>query len=172
MAHISLTLGFVGLSPKVEIAIQPPVARATLLQRGKTLANVRAITLIPARRSPTEPAPWIVALPGLAPLQAPQSAHREDDGEERGHAEREERPDEEEGSAGVGDAAADADPLSHHMNDGDDQRKERPEEDDDVPRSPFGEHQRSVQPDDQDWHRNEVQKLSRLHPADDVISQV
>ena len=35
-----------------------------------------------------------VALPGLAPWQAPQSAHREDDGEERGHAERQERPDE------------------------------------------------------------------------------
>src|SRR5262245_35077424 len=35
----------------------------------------------------------VVGLPGLAPGQAPQSAHREDDGEERGHPERDERPD-------------------------------------------------------------------------------
>jgi hypothetical protein len=45
--------------------------------------------------------------------------------------------------------AADADTLPHHVDGGDDQSKERPEEDDDVPRSPFGQHQRSVQPDDQ-----------------------
>src|SRR5215468_456843 len=43
-----------------------------------------------------------------------------------------------------------ADTLPHHVDDGDDQSKERPEEDDNVPRSPFGEQQRSVQPDDQD----------------------
>ena len=35
----------------------------------------------------------------------PQSAHTEDDGEERGHAEREQCPDEEEASAGLGDRA-------------------------------------------------------------------
>src|ERR1017187_1294323 len=45
-------------------------------------------------------------LPGPAPSQAPQSTHREDGGEERGHADRDERPDEEKGSAGVGDPAA------------------------------------------------------------------
>ena len=89
-------------------------------------------------------------LPGLTPLQAPQSARREDDGEDRSHAEREERPDEEEGSAGLGDAAADADTLSHHVDDGDARTKERPNQDDDVPRSPFGKHQRSIEPDDQD----------------------
>jgi len=115
-----------------------------------------------ARGSPAEPDPrrstppcdgpfhvWVVGLP-LAPEQGPQSTRREDDREERGHAERDERPDEEEGSAGLGDVAADADTLPHHVDNGDDQSKERPEEDDDVPRSRFGEHQRSVQPDDQD----------------------
>ena len=44
-------------------------------------------------------------------MWAPQSAHQEDDAEERGHAECEECPDEEEGSAGIGDVAADADTL-------------------------------------------------------------
>lgn len=39
---------------------------------------------------------YIFGLLGLAPSQAPQTAHREDDGEERGHAHREECPDEEE----------------------------------------------------------------------------
>ena len=53
----------------------------------------------------------VIRLPGLAPSQAPQSARREDEGEERGHAERDQRPDEEEGSAGIGDVAADADTL-------------------------------------------------------------
>jgi hypothetical protein len=43
--------------------------------------------------------------------EAPQSARREDDGEERGHAEREERPDEEEASAGLRDLAADTFPI-------------------------------------------------------------
>src|SRR6266478_8318932 len=48
----------------------------------------------------------VVGLPGLTLLQAPQSARREDDGEGRGHAERDERPDPEKDSAGVGDPAA------------------------------------------------------------------
>src|SRR5216684_982288 len=98
----------------------------------------------------------LFGLPAPAPWQAPQSAHREDDGEERGHAERDQRPDEEEGSAGIGDVAADADTLPHHVDDGDAQPKELPEEDGDIPRSPFGEHQRSVQPDDKDGHSSEV----------------
>ena len=100
----------------------------------------------------------------------PQSAHREDDGEERGHAEREECPDKEEGSAGLGDGSADSAPL--HVDDGDDQPKERPEEDDDVPRSLSGQHQRSVQLDDENGQRNEVGKRPWLHPADDVVRQV
>jgi hypothetical protein len=65
----------------------------------------------------------VVRLPALAPLQGPQSARREDDGEERRHAECDERPDEEEGSAGLGDVPADADTLPHHVDDGDDQSK-------------------------------------------------
>jgi hypothetical protein len=59
------------------------------------------------------------------PSQAPQSAHRENDGDQRGHAERDDRPDEEEGSAGLGDFAADT--LPHHVEDGDGQPEERPE---------------------------------------------
>ena len=114
----------------------------------------------------------MVGLSGPAPWQAPQSARREDDGEERGHAERDERPDEEEASAGIGDAAGDADTLPLHVEDGDGQRKERPEEDDDVPGSPFGEHQRSVQPDDKDGHSSEVRGPSLFEPANDVIRQV
>jgi hypothetical protein len=45
------------------------------------------------------------ALSRPAPLQAPQSAHREDDREERGHAHREECPDEEETPAALGPEA-------------------------------------------------------------------
>src|ERR1043166_1242922 len=59
----------------------------------------------------------VVGLPGLAPLRAPQSPRREDDGEERGYAERDKRPDEEEGPAGgLGDLGAHASPL--HVDDG------------------------------------------------------
>src|SRR5271168_1711715 len=95
-------------------------------------------------------------LPRLAPLWAPQAARREDNGEERGHGERDERPDEEEASAGIGDAAGDADTLPLHVDDGDDQQKERPEEDDEVPRSPSGEDQSSVKQDDKDGHNSEA----------------
>ena len=75
-------------------------------------------------------------------------------------------------SAGIGDAAGDPDTLSPHVGEGDDQRKEPSEEGDDVARSPFGEHRRSVQPDDKGGHRSEVCERSRLHPPDDVIRQV
>src|SRR5689334_449738 len=47
------------------------------------------------------------ALPGLAPLQAHQSAHRKDGGEKSGHAERDEYPDERE-CVGSGEGAGDA----------------------------------------------------------------
>ena len=97
---------------------------------------------------------------------------REDDGEERGHAEREQRPDEEEASARMCDAASDADTPPSHMEVRDGQRKDRPEEDDDVPRSPSGEHQRSVQPNDEDGHGGEVLQRSRFDSADDVVRQV
>src|SRR5262249_55630201 len=88
-------------------------------------------------------------LPRLAPSQAPQSARRKDEGEDRGHAEREECKDKEEASAGLGDLA---DSMALHVDDGDDRPNERPEQDDDVTRSPFDEHQRSVKPKDQDEH--------------------
>jgi len=52
-------------------------------------------------------------------------------------------------SAGVGDPAADKS-RSPHVDDKDAQPTDRPEEHDDVPRSPVREHQRSVQPDDQE----------------------
>src|SRR5216684_6861387 len=95
---------------------------------------------------PRWPAPSNVLslLPGLAPLRAPQSACREDEGEHPSHAERVKRPDEQEGWAGLGDLAAKNASRSHHVDDGHARRKERPDEHDDVPRPPFGEHQRSV----------------------------
>ena len=57
----------------------------------------------------------VLRLPGLAPLQAPQSARREDEGEHRSYAERVKRPDEQEGSAGLGDLAAKNASRSHHV---------------------------------------------------------
>ena len=87
-----------------------------------------------------------VGLPGPAPWQAPQSADREDGGEEPEHADREQRPDEEEVSAGIGEPAGDADTLPLHVDVGDEHRKERSEEHDDVARPPPGKQQRSVQP--------------------------
>jgi hypothetical protein len=84
----------------------------------------------------------------------PQPARREDDGEESGHAEREERPDKEEGSVGLGNRSADSRPL--HVDAGDDQFKERHEEEDDVSRSLSGQHQRSVQLDDNNGQHNQV----------------
>jgi len=53
------------------------------------------------------------ALPGPAPWQAPQSLRREDDGEDPGHADREERPDEEEAAGGLGDLAVICPPHVH-----------------------------------------------------------
>ena len=100
----------------------------------------------------------------------PQSARREDYGEERGQAEREECPDKEEGSVGLSDRSADAGPF--HVDDGNDQPKQRPEKDDDVSRALSGQDESSVQPDDKDGQRNEVEKRSWLHSPDDVVRQV
>src|SRR6476646_7691923 len=89
----------------------------------------------------------------------------------RGEAERDHRPDEEEASAWeFGDLRANTRPS--HVNDGDGQPKERPEKNDDVSRSPFGERQRSIQPDDQNGYSNEVGGPSLFHPADDVVRQM
>ena len=83
------------------------------------------------------------------PSQAPKSAYREDDGDERGHAEYDNRSDQEEDSPGLGDFAADTFPG--HVEDGDGQPKERPKEHYDVPRSPFGEHKRFRKAKRQGW---------------------
>src|SRR5262249_30642229 len=131
--------------------------------RGLGCAPARATGLFDARRSICGPFRKVapkrpglhLPLPGAA-SQAPQSARRKDEGEESDHAERDECPNEEERSARVGDATAGAHTLPAHVDDGDAQRKERQEEIDDVPRSPFDEHQRCVQPNDQDWHNREV----------------
>ena len=81
------------------------------------------------------------------------SARAESDGQHRGHAQREECPYEEEGLGGLADLAADNAAGSLHVDDRDDQPKERPEENDNVSRSPFGKRQRSVQPDNENKHR-------------------
>src|SRR6185295_12696868 len=80
-------------------------------------------------------------LAGPAPGQAPQAAHREDDGEERGHAHREECPNEEQAVTAVG---PEADSHASHVDHRDAHQQERRDEDDDIPRSLFGEHERSV----------------------------
>src|SRR5207302_315451 len=69
-----------------------------------------------------------------------------DGGEEPKHADRDQRPDEKEVSAGAGEAARDTDALPLHVDVGDEHRKERSEEHDDVARPPPGKQQRSVQP--------------------------
>jgi len=59
------------------------------------------------------------------------------------------------------------------MHDAHGRPKYRPDEHDDVPRAPFGEHQRSVQPDDNDDHGNKEPNLG--HPAllmEEVVRQM
>ena len=79
---------------------------------------------------------------GWPPSQTPQSARREDEGEAPQPAERPECPDEEEAAGGLGDLAVMRPP---HVHDGHGCREQPDEQHDDVPRSPFGEHQRPVQ---------------------------
>ena len=76
--------------------------------------------------------------PHFARTQTPQSVQRENNGKQRRHADRDQRPDEEEISGRVSDAAADADTLPPHVDDGDHQPKQRSDEDDEVPLSPSG----------------------------------
>jgi hypothetical protein len=57
----------------------------------------------------------VVGLPGLAPLRAPQSTRREDEGEAPERAERPECPHEEEAAGGLGDLAVVCPP---HVDDG------------------------------------------------------
>src|SRR6185436_6735801 len=109
-----------------------------------------------------------------APWQAPQSAHAKDDGEEREHANRQQRPDEEEMSLVASETARNPDALRPtHVYIGHKQPEERPEQDDDVSRSPPGEQQCAVQPDAGNEHRpNEVREPSWLPSIDDVTCHV
>src|SRR5437879_7783988 len=93
----------------------------------------------------------VVGLPWLAPSQTPQSARREDEGEAPEPAERPECPDEEEAAGGLGDLAVMCPP---HVDDGHACREQPDEQHDDVPRSPFGEHQRPVQQYHENGQRN------------------
>jgi hypothetical protein len=87
----------------------------------------------------------------MAPSQTPQSARREDEGDAPERAERPECPDEEEAAGGLGDLAVMCPP---HVDDGHACREQPDEQHDDVPRSPFGEHERPVQEDREDEQRN------------------
>ena len=57
----------------------------------------------------------------------------------------------------------------NHVDDRDARPQDRSEKNYDVPRSPFGEHGGSVQPDDQHEHTNDVFDASRFEPTDDVV---
>src|SRR5262249_15269502 len=107
-----------------------------------------------------------------APWQLPQCVCREEGGERRGDAQGEECPDEEEGLGGLADLAAEDAVGSLHVDDRDDQAKERPGENDDVSRPSFGEHQRSVQPDDENEHRKQIPEPWRRHLEEDIVRQV
>src|SRR5215470_4470417 len=97
--------------------------------------------------------------------------HREYDGEERGHADRDQRPDKEEGSARIADAARDADTPSLHVDDGDGNSKQREEQDNDVARSSLGKHEGSVEPNDNEGHGGKIREPSSFKPAHDVVSE-
>src|ERR1041385_1621289 len=98
--------------------------------------------------------------------------HREDGREDSEHADQQQRIDEEEVSGGVRHAASEAEALPLRVDERHDQRKEAQEEIDDVTRSSFSEHQRSVQPYDGDRHNQEVVDASRLIPKRNVLRQV
>src|SRR6202522_4141964 len=90
-------------------------------------------------------------LPGPTPSHTPQSARREDEGEAPEPAESPKCPDEEKAAGRCGDLAVMCPP---HVDDGHGCRQQSDEQHDDVPRSPFGEHERPVQEDRQDEQRN------------------
>ena len=91
---------------------------------------------------------------GVAPSQRPQSADRKDDREQRGHANREHRPNEEKVPAVLAQVGANS--RSSHVQDRNAQPKQRHEQDDDVPRSPTGQHDCSVQPNHADGYHDEI----------------
>ncbi len=103
---------------------------------------------------------------------SPQPVRRKDQREEPKRAECKKRPDEEEPSARPGDAARDADTFAPHVEVGNGQRKKPSKESDDVPQSPFREHQRSIQPDDEDEYSGEISERPRLDSTANVVRQV
>src|SRR5882724_2622776 len=95
-----------------------------------------------------------VRCPGLlgpAPSQIPKSARREGQGEATQPAERPECPDKEKASGGFGYLAVMCPP---HVNDGHGCCEQSDEQHDDVPRSPFGEHECPVEEDREDEQRS------------------
>ncbi len=106
------------------------------------------------------------------PRQAPESAHREDNREERDHTECEVLPRPEEGPAGVGCDPAPNKSVPHHVQYGNARSNDRSEKDDDVPGATARQHERSVHPNDQNKNRYEHVEPSPLHPAGNFIRQV
>ena len=102
----------------------------------------------------------------------PQSPCRQNRCEQRRHADRDQCPHEEEPAAGTPDAAVDPHSPALHMNDWYHQRKERQEQVNDVPRATFSEHERGVQPKDNDRYGREVGEMAFLESADDIVGQV
>src|SRR5205814_4315076 len=94
----------------------------------------------------------------LSPSQTPQSARREDEREAPEPAERPECPDEKEAAGGLGDLAVVGPP---HVHDGHGCREQPDEQHDDVPRSPFGEHERHHAARSEE-HTSELQSLRHL----------
>src|SRR5262249_27720104 len=84
------------------------------------------------------------------PWQVPQSARREDDGAAPEPAKRPQCPDEEEAASGLRDLGVMCPP---HVDNGHACGEQADEQHDDVPRSPFGEHERPVQEDREDEQR-------------------
>ena len=83
---------------------------------------------------------------------------REDDREERAHAEREDCPDEEKPVAAVGPKT---DTRPSQVKNRDDHQQKRGDKNDDIARSPSDEHERSVEPDHTENRDEEVWKPSR-----------
>lgn len=106
-----------------------------------------------------------------APAKTPQSHHREDKREDCGHLEREDRPDPEVNSTGVGDPAADKS-HSSHVSQRDDRAEDRAEQHDHVARATFGKHGGPKHPDNQHQHPTHVPETSRFELADDVVRDV
>ena len=117
---------------------------------------------------------WRAINPGFLrpdlPPQVPQPAQREDRREGPGHAQREQRPDEEVAAGGRGERAADAPPR--HVDGGHGGRQQRAEKEEHVARAASREQQRGDRPDDQDRDTDQVPQPARLETADDVVSEV